>query len=81
MKQMSFKTGARMTKNSTDFEAKYPARLPSALLERIREKGRVNNRSINQEIVHGMTQYLDGLDELHLLIAVMKRQLVAVQST
>ena len=70
-----------MTKNSTDPDAKYPARLPSILLERIREKGRVNNRSINQEIVHGMTQYLDGLDELELLITIVKRQLVAIQTT
>ncbi len=68
-------------KKTTALEAKYPARLPSSMLERLREKARVNNRSINQEIVHGMTQYLDGLDELELLIASVKRQLVAIQST
>ncbi|MBV7547469.1 Arc family DNA-binding protein [Pseudomonas sp. PDM26] len=62
-------------------DAKFPARLPGMLFERIREKARANNRSINQEIVHGMTQYLDGLDELELLIASVKRQLVAIQTT
>lgn len=71
-----------MTRNpATDPEAKFPARLPSVLLERLRERARANNRSINQEIVHGMTQYLDGLDELELLITSVKRQLVAIQST
>jgi hypothetical protein len=62
-------------------DAKFPARLPSMLFERLRVKARANNRSINQEIVHGMSQYLDGLDELELLIASVKRQLVAIQTT
>lgn len=69
-----------MTKNVTTNEAKFTARFPDILFQRISEKARANNRSINQELIHGMTQYLDGLDELELLIASVKNQLASLQS-
>lgn len=70
-----------MTKNVTPNEAKFTARFPDSFFQRIGEKARANNRSINQELIHGMTQYLDGLDELELLIASVKNQLASVQPT
>ncbi|MBK3468476.1 MULTISPECIES: Arc family DNA-binding protein [unclassified Pseudomonas] len=70
-----------MTKNVTTNEAKFTARFPDFIFQRISEKARANNRSINQELIHGMSQYLEGLDELELLIASVKNQLASIQST
>jgi hypothetical protein len=75
-------SGAQMPskKSKTNTEAKYAARFCPILFERIKERAHLNNRSINQELAHGMGQYLNALEELELLIALVKRQSIAAKS-